>query len=159
MSLLKRDSPKRPPGKFSVLMATEGTYPFHGGGVSTWCDVLLRSLPDVDFKLLAVMMNPFLRQHYELPENVIELAGTPLWGVEEPTEYSVNIPFSQVHEAKRATSEQVIEEQFIPLFRSFVRQIQRNGDPTLIGMLLYGMHQFFRVFDYNVTFRDRKSVV
>ncbi len=80
MRVQTRVSPDRPPGKFTVLKTTEGTYPFHGGGVSTWCDVLLQNLPDIDFKLMAVMMNPFLRQRYDLPDNVVELIGTPLWG-------------------------------------------------------------------------------
>src|SRR5437762_2140871 len=38
----------------SVLMATEGTYPYAAGGVSTWCDALLRNTPDVLYTLLPV---------------------------------------------------------------------------------------------------------
>ncbi|MCG8424287.1 MAG: DUF3492 domain-containing protein [Proteobacteria bacterium] len=37
-----------------VVMATEGTYPFVGGGVSTWCHQLCEGLDSVDFTILAV---------------------------------------------------------------------------------------------------------
>ena len=33
---------------------TEGTYPFEGGGVTSWADVVLRGLPESDVHLLAV---------------------------------------------------------------------------------------------------------
>ena len=33
----------------SVLMTTEGTYPYGAGGVSTWCDALLRNTQFADF--------------------------------------------------------------------------------------------------------------
>ncbi|HSU80156.1 MAG TPA: DUF3492 domain-containing protein, partial [Candidatus Angelobacter sp.] len=35
--------------KLKVLLTTEGTYPFHQGGVSTWCDLLVQKLHDIDF--------------------------------------------------------------------------------------------------------------
>ena len=34
--------------RVSVLFETEGTYPFIGGGVSTWCDILGQELSQVD---------------------------------------------------------------------------------------------------------------
>ncbi len=56
-----------------VLLTTEGTYPFHKGGVSTWCHVLTQQLSEVDFKILAIAANPYLQKHYELAPNVIDL--------------------------------------------------------------------------------------
>jgi len=38
-----------------VLLVTEGTYPYHFGGVSTWCHTLVESLPDVRFSLMALV--------------------------------------------------------------------------------------------------------
>ncbi len=29
----------------TILLCTEGTYPFAGGGVSTWCDILCNGTP------------------------------------------------------------------------------------------------------------------
>ncbi|MBU0568843.1 DUF3492 domain-containing protein, partial [bacterium] len=31
-------------GGKSILLTTEGTYPFHAGGVSRWCDNLIEGL-------------------------------------------------------------------------------------------------------------------
>lgn len=149
------DRPSREPGLYSVLLTTEGTYPFHGGGVSTWCDVLLQGLPEVDFHLLAVMMNPFLRQRYAIPDNVVELIRAPLWGVEEPMEFSTSVPFSEIYLAKRETTERVIETQFVPIFRRFLSEVQQDGDPTTVGLLLYHMHNYLQRFDFNLTFRSR----
>ena len=49
----------------SVLMTTEGTYPYGAGGVSTWCDALLRNTPEVRYtrgyaQLFCQQTNPFL---------------------------------------------------------------------------------------------------
>ena len=46
--------------KLRVMLTTEGTYPFHHGGVSTWCDVLIKRLKNIDFVLYSVMMNPYV---------------------------------------------------------------------------------------------------
>ena len=40
--------------RLSVLLTTEATYPFHQGGVSTWCHTLTHRLPEIDFHLLAI---------------------------------------------------------------------------------------------------------
>ena len=37
-----------------VTLLTEGTYPHSHGGVSVWCDQLVRGMPDVDFRVVAV---------------------------------------------------------------------------------------------------------
>ena len=63
----------------SVLLTTEGTYPFFEGGVSTWCDVLIRQLYDVDFTLLSLTAQPGLRPAYQLPANVVRHLPLPLW--------------------------------------------------------------------------------
>jgi hypothetical protein len=63
-----------------VLLCTEGTYPYVGGGVSTWCDILCRQMPDVDFTLFTVTGNPDVRAEYELPVNARKMIHVPLWG-------------------------------------------------------------------------------
>lgn len=35
-----------------------GTYPYHRGGVSTWCHALTSKLSDVEFTVLALAMHP-----------------------------------------------------------------------------------------------------
>ena len=53
--------------KLKVLLTTEGTYPFHEGGVSTWCNILMKKLDMIDYHLYSVVSNPFLIQKFELP--------------------------------------------------------------------------------------------
>ena len=45
--------------RISVLMANEGTYPYVGGGVSTWCHILCENLSDIDWHVFAVVASPF----------------------------------------------------------------------------------------------------
>ena len=38
-----------------VALINEGTYPYVLGGVSTWCDQLVRGLPEVDWHLVTIV--------------------------------------------------------------------------------------------------------
>jgi hypothetical protein len=38
-----------------VVLAAEGTYPHQFGGVSVWCDQLIRGLPQHDFILIPLV--------------------------------------------------------------------------------------------------------
>ncbi|MFE0703587.1 GT4 family glycosyltransferase PelF [Streptomyces sp. NPDC058872] len=64
-----------------VTMLTEGTYPHVHGGVSTWCDQLVRGMPEVDFEVLALTGNGREPVTWELPPNVIRHTAYPLWGL------------------------------------------------------------------------------
>src|SRR6187455_2118852 len=104
----------------SVLMTTEGTYPYAPGGVSTWCDALLRNTPDVRYTLLPIMMNPHIEARFEPPANVRSVISVPLWGIEEPAEFAPGTTFADLYERKRATTEETIEAEFLPPFRAFL---------------------------------------
>lgn len=67
-----------------VALLTEGCYPFVTGGVSTWCDQLIRGLPDHTFELVAVTGGLQDEPCYALPENVTGLRAVPLWGWTAP---------------------------------------------------------------------------
>ncbi|SFN87270.1 Glycosyltransferase involved in cell wall bisynthesis [Pseudonocardia ammonioxydans] len=64
----------------TIGMITEGTYPIGAGGVSQWCDLLLRRLPDIDFEVLALSGSGRERPVYDLPGNVSALHRLGLWG-------------------------------------------------------------------------------
>src|SRR6266576_90589 len=76
----------------SVLLTTEGTYPFYTGGVSTWCHRLTHELPNIDFTVLAVVTNPSPQSKYELAPNVRDVIKVPQWGLLQPAEYSSHQP-------------------------------------------------------------------
>ena len=63
-----------------VAMITEGTYPLAFGGVSVWCDQLIRGMPDYEFCLLALVGTGAEPVVWDLPRNVTSLVKVPLWG-------------------------------------------------------------------------------
>ncbi|HEX6160840.1 MAG TPA: GT4 family glycosyltransferase PelF [Thermoanaerobaculia bacterium] len=138
----------------SVLMTTEGTYPYSAGGVSTWCDALLRNTPEVRWTLLPLMMNPHIEQKFEPPENVRRILGVPLWGIEEPAEFIPDIPFAQLYDRKRRTLEGEIEREFVPLLRELLRAMHADDSPAF-GQTLVAMEDYFRRYDYNETWKSR----
>jgi glycosyltransferase involved in cell wall biosynthesis len=69
----RRDRPK-------VLIITEGTYPYALGGVSSWCDVLLNGLDDIDWDVLPLIAGgTHLRPGFKLPSNARLLRPIELW--------------------------------------------------------------------------------
>jgi len=58
---------------------TEGTYPHSFGGVSVWCDQLVRGMPDNPFHLVALVGAADERVVWELPGNVASVTAIPLW--------------------------------------------------------------------------------
>jgi len=141
-------------GKIKVMMTTEGTYPFHQGGVSTWCDALIHRLTDIDYVIFSVIMNPFVSQKFRLPKNA-ELIKVPLWGTEEPSEH-LSTPFSEVYIAKKRTDDKVVKEHFIPLFSELVDEvlsIEKNAGR--FGKLLLELYKYFREYEYKNSFKCR----
>ena len=62
-----------------VALVTEGTYPIHPGGVSDWCDQLVRGLPEVDFEVVALSGSGLEPQTYPSPPNVGTVRRIGLW--------------------------------------------------------------------------------
>ena len=58
-----------------ICIVAEGCYPYVVGGVSSWIDSLIRSFPEHEFIILAIIANRDMRGKfvYELPENVTEV--------------------------------------------------------------------------------------
>jgi polysaccharide biosynthesis protein PelF len=63
-----------------VALLTEGTYPYHPGGVSVWCDQLVRGMAPHRFTIFSIVAASDLRPTWELPDNVDALHSTALWG-------------------------------------------------------------------------------
>ncbi|HEX3069545.1 MAG TPA: GT4 family glycosyltransferase PelF [Thermoanaerobaculia bacterium] len=141
--------------EISVLMTTEGTYPYGAGGVSTWCDALLRMTPEVRYTLLPIMMNPHIESKFHPPANVQGVINVPLWGIEEPAEFTANAPFAELYERKRRTSDSQIQREFVPIFRRFLDFVNGGADPAGFGEVLVEMEDFFTVCDYNETMKSR----
>jgi glycosyltransferase involved in cell wall biosynthesis len=136
----------------SVLLATEGTYPFYTGGVSTWCHRLTNGLPEIDFSLLAVVSNPFPQLQYELAPNVREVIKVPQWGLLQPAEYSHHQLTSIVLGNRWNTKDAVISERFKPLFEKLLAMIfSSDCDNEELGRILLDLQGYFQHHDYEKT--------
>ena len=67
-------------GGARVALITEGTYPFHAGGVSVWCDQLVRGLEAHEFEITAIVGHSGQLPTWDLPKNVRSVQVVPLWG-------------------------------------------------------------------------------
>tara|TARA_R100000908_G_scaffold61985_2_gene40791 strand:+ start:64613 stop:66205 length:1593 start_codon:yes stop_codon:yes gene_type:complete len=140
-----------------ILFETEGSYPYSGGGVSTWAHILCTELKEkVDFHLLAITGNPYVESRYRLPENITKIIHVPLWGVDEPSDYYDNDrPFSFQIERKSRATKQVTLEYFKPLFEDFIQcLLNPYTDVQKISDVLYGLWKYFQYYDFKQTLRQ-----
>jgi polysaccharide biosynthesis protein PelF len=63
-----------------VALIGEGTYPHQFGGVSVWCDQIVRGLADHNFRLVALVATGAEPVRWPLPDNVTSVTAVPLWG-------------------------------------------------------------------------------
>jgi glycosyltransferase involved in cell wall biosynthesis len=136
----------------SVLITTEGTYPFYRGGVSTWCDRLTHGLGDLDFKIFSLTTDPFSPSRYELAPNVSEVIRAPQWGFTQPAEYHSALNFSSFRRHRKSTNITAIERSFKPLFEQFLSIVfSPTPNSGELGDVLVLLHFYFRTHDYQVT--------
>lgn len=138
------------PNPISVLLTTEGTYPFYAGGVSTWCHRLTHGLPDIDFTLLAVVTNPYPPVKHDLAPNVQSVIKVPQWGLLQPAEYSRHQPPSMVLRNLWDTTPEVVATRFKPLFERLLASIFSSScDMAELGQVLLELQSYFQRYDYS----------
>ncbi len=71
-------------GALHVAMITEGTYPYYRGGVSVWCDQVVRLLADHRFSIHALVATGDEPLAWSLPPNVTDVVAVPLWAPGAP---------------------------------------------------------------------------
>lgn len=139
--------------KLRVMLATEGTYPFHQGGVSTWCDFLVNNLKEIDYVVYSVIMNPYVTQKFTLPPGS-KLIRMPLWGTEEPSEH-LDVPFSKIYLSKKRTVDNIVRTEFIPLFKELIDGIiSSERDNFKFGQALLELHRYFQEYEYKESFKS-----
>ncbi|MFY9470292.1 MAG: GT4 family glycosyltransferase PelF [Solirubrobacterales bacterium] len=68
-----------------MLLITEGTYPFAIGGVSSWCDILIKGLTDVRWQVMPITApGHSLKPLFELPSNASLAGHMRLWSDRSP---------------------------------------------------------------------------
>jgi polysaccharide biosynthesis protein PelF len=143
-------------GRLSVLLLTEGTYPYAGGGVSTWCDLLCRELSDVDFYVIAVTGSPIAAMKYKMPPNVQYVRQVPLWGSEEPSEYvRPDMAFADVYLNRTRTTPQAIRHGFIPIFEKFLQEmLSASSLKSLDPNVIHRFYRYFQQYEYKRTLQS-----
>ena len=133
----------------SVLLVAEGTYPYHFGGVSTWCDGLIRCLPDVPFHLLSISDHPRVTPTFTLPPNVISHGNRPVWGLR----FSADGGFGA--RTSLSVDSASLSGEFLPAYRSFLDQVfGRDFDPDVCASALHQMHRYFVTHGFDGAIRS-----
>lgn len=65
-------------------MVNEGTYPYAMGGVSVWCDQLIRGLSAHEWEVVALTVDGTETSAWERPENLVSIRNIPMWGPHAP---------------------------------------------------------------------------
>jgi glycosyltransferase involved in cell wall biosynthesis len=73
-----------PPARTRIALLAEGCYPYVTGGVSTWCDQLVRGLTSCDFQVVAITGAAAGEPVLALPDNVRTVTPVALWGDAPP---------------------------------------------------------------------------
>jgi glycosyltransferase involved in cell wall biosynthesis len=68
-----------PAARTRILLTTEGTYPYVVGGVTSWCDLIVRALPEFDWQVLPIIAAHGRPPIYELPSHARPLGPVELW--------------------------------------------------------------------------------
>ncbi len=79
-----------------VALTAEGTYPHQFGGVSVWCDQLIRAMSGYEFSVVALVATGTEPVQWELPANVSRLMTIPLWGPPPPVPLRARLPRGRV---------------------------------------------------------------
>lgn len=134
----------------SVLITTEGTYPHYGGGVSVWCDQLIRHMPEVRFHVFAITHSPGQPQLFANPRNVESLIALPLWGTPEAGLREDDVAGSYRRQIK--TDRRAVERIFLPYFEEIIDGLLNpGGSPQRLGRALFGAYEYCRDHDYSLS--------
>ena len=141
-----------------VALATEGTYPYHRGGVSQWCDLLIRGLPDIDFQVVSLTGTVMKQPAYPLPANVSKLTTLPLWRIDEPDEIKEGFTFADTLAKKLATNESEIRRSFIPHLRTLLaHSLMPLKDRSDLAEAFCALHAYFQRYDYASTWKSAST--
>ncbi|GAA1349066.1 GT4 family glycosyltransferase PelF [Saccharothrix algeriensis] len=88
-----------PDTRTRIALVSEGTYPFHPGGVSLWCDQLVRGMPEHAFTVVTLTVDGSERQTWASPDNLVEVVSLPLWGRRPRRARGRPKGFAEAHEA------------------------------------------------------------
>jgi glycosyltransferase involved in cell wall biosynthesis len=125
-----------------VALTAEGTYPHQFGGVSVWCDQLIRGLPHHDFTVIPLVATGSEPVRWQLPANVTSVVTIPLWGLAPPVPRRSRLSrrprrwndmlLSELIEVVLTTPAQA-QERFAVVMRELFRYGQARELPALLA--------------------------
>ncbi len=144
------------PSNLKILLISEGTYPFYGGGISTWSHMLCERTKGIDFFLYSINAGFVKEPIFNIGENVKDIIQVPLWAPDEPQDYvSYKRDYYKVASRKESTSPKIIQEKFVPLFSEFMLSVyEQRPDMKNLDRLFKKMWKYFQAYDYKVTMKD-----
>tara|TARA_A100000171_G_C2132863_1_gene147897 strand:+ start:243 stop:1739 length:1497 start_codon:yes stop_codon:yes gene_type:complete len=144
--------------KIKVLLISEGTYPFYGGGISTWSHMLCDRVTNVDFTLYSINAGFEKEPIFELSENVKKVIQVPLWAPDEPQDYvSFSREYYKVVSKKENTSPEVIQKHFVPIFKKFLDLLYSDSENMeALDFVFRSMWEYFKDYDYKETMKSEE---
>lgn len=84
-----------------ILLITEGTYPYQMGGVSVWCDQLIRGMSENRFHVVSITASGREKSIWKEPHNLMRTHNVPLWGPVPRKRKVDEIPvwFNSIHQS------------------------------------------------------------
>ncbi len=144
----------------NILLVTEGTYPYKGGGVSTWAHYLTQNIKDFDFSLYALTADVEYEPIYDLGTSVKEVVQIPVWSPEEPYDcVDYNEEYKTILMRREMTTYENVQNLFVPHFKVFLNNTfkaaaQTDTELEAIKQAFIKMWQFFNNYDYKSTLRS-----
>ena len=140
----------------SVLMTTEGTYPYGAGGVSTWCDALLRNTPDVRYDAAADHDESAHREEVRAAGEHAGGSSTCRCGGSRsrPSSHRDAVRRSCTSASAPRAKRTSRASSSRPSAASSICVNAAGADPAAFGRVLLEMESYFRRRDYNVTMKS-----
>jgi glycosyltransferase involved in cell wall biosynthesis len=141
---------------YDVLLILEGTYPFNGGGVSTWAHMLCNKVENVDYSLYSINAEFEVKTKYKLSNNVKHVVQLPMWSPLEPQEMiDYGKKYYKFVEKKEKKDDDVIAEVFLPTFERLIANIYADiTDVEELDDTIFDMWRFFQKHDYKKTMKS-----
>jgi glycosyltransferase involved in cell wall biosynthesis len=118
-----------------IALVSEGTYPYAMGGVSIWCEQLIRGIPDYRWEVVALTVDGTEKSVFAPPDNLDRVHSVPLWG-DRPGRHSAARPGARFTDPYRM------------FLRALVTPLENNGSEQaaagrgLFLLALRGLYEY-----------------
>ncbi|HRN99594.1 MAG TPA: DUF3492 domain-containing protein, partial [Flavobacterium sp.] len=134
---------------YEVLLILEGTYPYNGGGVSTWAHMLCEKVKNVDYSLYSINADFEVTPKYKLTDNVRKVVQVPMWAPLEPRELmDYGKKYYKFIERKENNDDADLRNEFLPIFERLINHIYSDiTDVEALDDTIFDMWRYFQNHD------------